>query len=71
MAFTKKQKKEYIDNFGLVCPYCCSRNIEELGMIEFDDDGAPKQDVECYDCDKLWENIYELVNIMEENDRRD
>ena len=69
--FTNAQKKEYIDNFGLVCPYCHSRNIEELGTIEFDDDGAPKQDVECHDCGKLWENIYELVNVMEENDRRD
>lgn len=71
MTFTKKQKKEYIAEFGNVCPYCHSRNIAPISGLAEDDDGAQKQDLECHDCGKLWEEIYDLVDIMEENDRRD
>lgn len=69
--FTREQKKAYIDGFGNICPYCHSRNIENLSEIELDDDGAPKQNLKCHDCNKLWEEIYTLTDIMEENDRRD
>ena len=67
--FTKKQKKEYIKNFGHGCPYCKTRNTDIMGVIYEDDDGATKQDLECYECDKKWQNIYELSDIIHEDER--
>lgn len=71
MSFTKKQKEEYLENFGGMCPYCHHRCLTTINDIEPDDDGSQKQWIKCDDCGKCWEDIYELVDIMEENDRRD
>ncbi len=69
--FTDEQKKVYLENFGNMCPYCHYRSPTTIGDIEEDDDGAQKQWLTCDDCGKCWEDIYELVDIREENDRRD
>ena len=58
-----KQKKEYIESGYCKCPYCGGENIEGA-MIEVDS-GSAYQPVSCNDCNKSWEDVYELVNVEE------
>ena len=66
--FTKKQKKEYIDRHGNTCPYCQSYNIDTVVELFHTDEGTATQEVECYDCGKLWEEKYTLTDIVHEDE---
>jgi transposase-like protein len=59
---TKKQKKEYIENKGVICPFCKSRGIEG-GFAEIDAGGA-SQHIRCLDCDQTWTDYYTLTTIQ-------
>jgi hypothetical protein len=65
--FSGRQKKEYLDALGNICPYCHSSNINALGSLECDDDGTADQEVECYDCGRLWKDIYTLTGLVHED----
>lgn len=66
--FTNKQKTAYLNALGSICPYCKSENINALGKLECDDSGTAEQEVECYDCGKLWKDIYTLTGIIHEDE---
>ena len=54
-------KKKYLDSGGSICPYCESSQIEG-GSIEIDGQQA-WQKVSCLDCEKDWDDIYNLVDV--------
>ncbi len=66
--FTNKQKTAYINALGNICPYCKSKDINALGKLEPNDDGTATQVVECFACDKRWEDIYTLAGIIHEDE---
>lgn len=68
MTFTKKQKKEYIDKHGNICPYCKSKGISYMDQPECAGKGKVEQEMECFACNKRWEDIYTLTNIIHEDD---
>jgi formate dehydrogenase maturation protein FdhE len=58
---TDKQKKEYLDNRGMVCPVCSSEFMECIDH-EFDDNmvyGICK----CDKCKSQWTDTYQLVDV--------
>lgn len=63
--FTKKEKKSYVkevERFGRKCPYCGSREVENIGHAEVGGMWA-RQQVECTNCREDWCEIYKLVDI--------
>tara|TARA_Y100000034_G_C6646851_1_gene282998 strand:- start:303 stop:512 length:210 start_codon:yes stop_codon:yes gene_type:complete len=61
MTLTKEQKQNYLDKKGCVCPFCGSENIE-AGPLEADGMVAWSS-VGCDDCEKTWQDEYNLVNV--------
>ena len=58
---TEQQKRDYVAKKGYYCPYCGSENIS---AGPFDGEGC-FQPVECADCGRTWQDIYELIDIEE------
>jgi C4-type Zn-finger protein len=58
-------QKEYIEEKGMICPNCKSRNLE---TVEFDY-GEPNEDLthylECKDCVFAWAEVYKLMGYFE------
>lgn len=50
-------QKLYVKNNGGVCPCCESANIEVFSWVATLDRAY---DVKCLECQKVWENVYEL-----------
>lgn len=71
MPFTSKQKRIYLDTKGNICPYCHVKHINTRRKIRHDYDGTAEQEIECNACGRVWKDVYKLIDIMEENDRRD
>ena len=51
-------KKEYLENQGVLCPYCESNNTQTLMPIEFSTADFAIQDVECLGCGESWTDEY-------------
>jgi len=66
MKLTKEQKKEYIKNGGLRCPFCRSENID--GIENNFDAGYLSQVVICNECHESWSDIYSLTDIIHDED---
>ena len=60
----KKQRKEYIKNDGMFCPYCGSHHIM-AGDTDLDKNKAMIE-VNCCNCTNKWIDIYTLTGILEE-----
>jgi len=60
---TKEQKEEYIKSGYAKCPFCKSDQIEG-GAIDVDGPEA-WQKVTCIDCEKVWNDVYKLVDVEE------
>jgi DNA-directed RNA polymerase subunit RPC12/RpoP len=45
---------------GSRCPFCNSRNILAIELIEMKDDTGHRE-VECHDCGGLWKEIVKIV----------
>jgi len=60
---TNEQKDKYINQDGVNCPYCGSRDIEGQS-IEVDAGGA-FQDISCLRCNREWTDCYKLDGIKE------
>ena len=56
-------KGEYIKGGGLVCPFCGFESLEG-GFVEVDA-GKAFQTVRCGNCHNKWEDVYELVDMIE------
>jgi len=61
MQLTEEQKKKYVDDGGVACPYCSG---EELLHEPSDEDVPTYQRVECLGCGKVWSNEYSLTGIV-------
>lgn len=63
MTLTDKQKKDYVDDLGIHCPYCDSDDIWgddwDFGTGEF------WQTIKCRECGKKWTDVYTLSAIEE------
>lgn len=60
---TKKEKQKYLKNFNH-CPKCGSDNIYS-GHLEADS-GTAHASVECLNCLFQWQDVYKLVDIIEQ-----
>lgn len=60
---TKGMKTKYLKKLGNECPFCGSDNITG-GSFEADA-GHAWQPIFCNECEKEWNDIYELVDVEE------
>ena len=59
---TDEAKLKYLKDGGNHCPYCGSKRIQCL-PIKYDDE--LNSEVICYDCDKVWIDVYKLSGVEE------
>ena len=56
--------EEYIASEGQLCPFCDSNNIYILeNTIVSESDNRIVQQVECPDCNNVWEEKYDLTGF--------
>ena len=62
---TPMTDSEYVENSGMLCPYCGSEDISagDCGI----DGLLVSIDVECHDCEKEWLDMYDLVGYQHDN----
>ena len=65
MALTEEQINEYIENNGLICPYCYSSDILAGDFDDITEENLTVRDVECVDCEREWIETYSLIAICE------
>lgn len=63
---TEKQKSEYLEDVGNICPFCQSNDLQ-CSRIEVDSGGAG-QDIECGGCGATWTDLYTLSDIVNINE---
>lgn len=56
-------EKKYIKSKGMFCPHCESINIAS-DSPEYGD-GDITVDINCYDCGKIWTELFKLKGILE------
>lgn len=56
-------QRRYRKSGGCVCPFCRSKKIEGEEIVI--DNGIAYQRVECLDCNKSWEDQYQLIKYTE------
>lgn len=61
IAISEEAESEYLQ-YPNLCPYCSSSDISQEGCIEYHGKECYQQ-VECYDCSKIWVEVYKLVSI--------
>jgi len=63
IALTDEERQAYVKCGYARCPYCKSDNLD---MCERNSDSNWIADkVQCFTCEKSWQDIYELVDIVE------
>lgn len=62
---TKQQRRNYLDNNGIKCPFCDSDDIEGTCGVDVDA-GVATQDIKCNECEKTWSDVYRLVDVKED-----
>ncbi|MEA3296152.1 MAG: hypothetical protein U9Q27_03390 [Patescibacteria group bacterium] len=58
-------KQQYINEGGVKCPYCKSKDLK-CDPIIIDDD-VINQKVNCCTCNKMWIDVYTITDILIEN----
>ena len=58
-----EQAKEYLEQHGLVCPFCGFWSIEG-GSMDFDA-GEIAQRISCHNCGERWTDIYKLAAVAD------
>jgi transposase-like protein len=58
-----EKAKHYLEQHGLVCPFCGSRDIEE-GSMDFDA-GEIAQRISCHECSERWTDVYKLAAVAD------
>lgn len=61
---TANQKKVYLKNVAVKCPYCGSGDITG-SQIDVEGNSAI-QEVTCDNCDARWHDVYKLVDVLED-----
>ena len=61
---SKKVKANYLTHKGAYCPYCDTSDIQG-GPVEIDS-GYCWQEVACNQCGREWQDVYQLVEIVEQ-----
>ena len=59
----EKQAKKYLEQGGLVCPFCGSQHIEAGSMIF--EAGGITQRIFCHACNERWTDVYKLEAVMD------
>lgn len=59
---TDEQKKKYVEQGGVNCPCCGSKDIGTETALR-SDAGTVWQDVKCNSCGELWIDKYDLVDV--------
>jgi hypothetical protein len=55
--------EEYLNAGGNICPFCNSKEIQEVGTTNIED-GVGWQLIECLDCDNEWIDTYALTGFV-------
>src|ERR1700730_17439677 len=63
-----KQAKKYLQQRGLVCPFCGSWDIEG-GSMDFEA-GEIAQRISCHECKERWTDVYKLVAVADPDSGR-
>ena len=58
-----KKAKKYLQQCGLVCPFCSSWDIEG-GPMDFEA-GEIAQRISCHECNERWTDVYKLVAVVD------
>ncbi len=58
-----EKAKEYLQQYGLVCPFCGSWDIEG-GSMDFDW-GEIAQRISCHECGETWTDVYKLAVVAD------
>ena len=58
-----KQAKKYLEQHGLVCPFCGTWDIEG-GSMDFEA-GEIAQRSSCHECNEQWTDVYKLVAVAD------
>lgn len=58
-----KQAKKYLEQRGLACPFCGSRDIEG-GSMNFES-GEIAQRISCHECSERWTDVYKLAAVAD------
>jgi C4-type Zn-finger protein len=61
---TDEQKRDYIANKGITCPFCVSYMIVG-NAVDFTDSGL-MQEISCDECSARWTDIYTLTAVVED-----
>ena len=64
MIMNRKQKDQYLQSNGNVCPYCESKTLDTGDFETFDD--HIEQAVMCEDCQRNWTDHYKLADVVPE-----
>ena len=56
---TPEKAKKYLEQYGLACPFCGSRDIEASSM-DFEA-GEIAQRISCHECGERWTDVYKLA----------
>ena len=58
-----ERAKKYLEQRGLVCPFCASWDIEG-GSMDFDA-GEIAQIISCHKCSEQWTDVYKLAAVAD------
>ncbi len=58
---TEEQKKKYLATGGVRCLYCEASDIQQ-----FSSEGEGYYIIECLVCEKQWQEIHRLVDVLPE-----
>jgi hypothetical protein len=59
-----EKAKKYLEQRGLACPFCGSRDIE-AGSMDFDEAGEITQRISCLKCNEQWTDVYKLAAVAD------
>ncbi len=61
---TTEEQQKYLDDDAQYCPYCHS---DDLGYDKLNfESGSTWQDVTCLECNRIWQDVYKLVEVSDE-----
>lgn len=63
---TGKEVEWYLEHKGVKCPKCHSDDIE--GRETIVEAGEAHQGVSCHECGYRWEDVYQLVDVIGEDE---
>jgi transposase-like protein len=65
VSLLKLFKQQYLDEGGVKCPYCRSKDLKCKFITT--NNGLAHQEINCCTCNKTWLDVYTLTNILTEN----